>query len=420
MVYRSLTEQIYVELMDGIDKGLDWDELLKKYGGSKGPLYNAFAHTLPELRKRYEKLASEIMECKETSKEAKSSLEDEQRAIARLGQEIKDRQALLERLSEDEKKAEEKLNRRRREIKEKEELLSSLRKMDEMGFSSERLEQLAKLTRAMGARCKLSPSEAVNKFFQDLQLWDDKLGLQVEIERLAAEKDRVETQKSVREEEMATLEQRVRGKEAAIEALQELASRGVEKKRIILWDQILRLAGVRVETLKEELERWASLENACAAKEKRIKRLDEESTKMAARLKELETRRAEIEGAVKGAIEESVRLIKQAGEEARTSIRSAVTKAGEDLKALYDHALKAGERIGEMEKSLPSKAEAKSLLDFINNPSILPRDNAVLLRVVASLYAWVDYNEGKLSFTYTMKEGLKALRKELEREKWQV
>jgi hypothetical protein len=219
------------------------------------------------------------------------------------------------------------------------------------------------------------------------------------------------------EKELATLEQRVRGKEAAIEALEELASRGIEKKRIILWDQILRLAGVRVETLKEELELWASLENACAAKEKRIKRLDEDLTKMTARLKELETRRAEVEGAVKGAIEESVRLIKQAGEEAMMSIRSAVTKAGEELKALYDYALKAGERIGEMEKSLPSKAEAKSLLDFINNPSLLPRDNAVLLRVVASLYVWVHYNEGKLSLSYRIRDGLKALTEELEKGK---
>ena len=47
MVYRSLTEQIYLELMEGVEKGLDWDEFLVKYRGSKGPLYNAFSRALP-------------------------------------------------------------------------------------------------------------------------------------------------------------------------------------------------------------------------------------------------------------------------------------------------------------------------------------------------------------------------------------
>jgi len=45
MVYRSLTEQIYHELMQGMEKGEDWDEFLVKYSG-KGPLYNAFSRVL--------------------------------------------------------------------------------------------------------------------------------------------------------------------------------------------------------------------------------------------------------------------------------------------------------------------------------------------------------------------------------------
>jgi len=37
----SLTDEIYTELMDGLQKGLDWQHFLAKYGASKEPLYNA-------------------------------------------------------------------------------------------------------------------------------------------------------------------------------------------------------------------------------------------------------------------------------------------------------------------------------------------------------------------------------------------
>ena len=37
----SLTDEIYLELLDGLEKGLDWQRFLAKYSTSKGPLYNA-------------------------------------------------------------------------------------------------------------------------------------------------------------------------------------------------------------------------------------------------------------------------------------------------------------------------------------------------------------------------------------------
>ena len=37
----SLTDDIYGELLDGLEQGLDWPNFLAKHSASKGPLYNA-------------------------------------------------------------------------------------------------------------------------------------------------------------------------------------------------------------------------------------------------------------------------------------------------------------------------------------------------------------------------------------------
>ena len=42
----SLTDEIYTELMDGLQKGLDWQHFLAKYGASKEPLYNALGRAI--------------------------------------------------------------------------------------------------------------------------------------------------------------------------------------------------------------------------------------------------------------------------------------------------------------------------------------------------------------------------------------
>ena len=45
----TLTEQIYSELVDGLDKGVDWEQFLSKYRTSKGPLYNAVGMVLQDI-----------------------------------------------------------------------------------------------------------------------------------------------------------------------------------------------------------------------------------------------------------------------------------------------------------------------------------------------------------------------------------
>ena len=54
----SLTDEIYQELMDGLKTGLDWTHFLAKYGGSKGPLYNAFARFSHDMEPKVRELSA--------------------------------------------------------------------------------------------------------------------------------------------------------------------------------------------------------------------------------------------------------------------------------------------------------------------------------------------------------------------------
>ena len=45
----TLTDQIYHELADGLERGLDYDAIRVKYERNKGPFYNALARLFADL-----------------------------------------------------------------------------------------------------------------------------------------------------------------------------------------------------------------------------------------------------------------------------------------------------------------------------------------------------------------------------------
>ncbi len=49
MENKTLTDEIYAELVDGLKTGLDWTAFIAKYSASKGPLYNAIGRFLNDM-----------------------------------------------------------------------------------------------------------------------------------------------------------------------------------------------------------------------------------------------------------------------------------------------------------------------------------------------------------------------------------
>ncbi len=225
MAYISLTERIYIELTEGINKGLDWDELLRKYGKSKGPLYGAFSRFIVESQGQIEKLVSEIKQKGEKDKELDSLLGEKEKRSNQLDEEITNKESLSLELEGKNAGITERLDDYEKQVKQQEHLLSSLRVIEESGFSPERLKELGERLKEMETEHGLGPGQAVGKFFDDLKLWGRKLALEAEIAKLDSEKER-------KGRKLEQIQQDYQGKEAAVEAIIELKEHGVGARRI--------------------------------------------------------------------------------------------------------------------------------------------------------------------------------------------
>lgn len=408
MVYRSLTEQIYLELMEGVEKQLDWDEVLAKYGKSKGPLYNAFSRALPQLRARCEELFAEISQGEEKRKELDKDVAQREERKKELDRALGDAETLLKKRKEAEAEAKERLSGYEREIQDKEALASSLSRLEESGFSPERLEELGKKVGEIGTSHQLAPDEAMNKFFDELKLWDESVGLEAEVERLTSGKN--QTEKRLEE-----IEKRYQGKKAAIAALEELGKHGVGTGRILLWNEIVRSAGVEVSELHREIEKWSSLRQANRAEEENKKKLNEETVKVKASLQELQLKKAEIESAIRAVMEEGVKEVREAGEQAKRETMKITQGVKEEIGELYTRALEAGEKVGKIEKALPAKEEVKNLFEFISSPHLLPKDHPILFSATCSLLQWVKNNRQNIDLLDydRIERGFETFKKEL-------
>lgn len=406
MAYRSLTEQIYLEIMEGVEKKVDWNELLDKYRKSKGPFYNAFSRALPQLRARCEKLFAEISQGEEKRKELDKDIAQSEERKRELDQAVNNTDARLKKLEEAEAEASERLSSYDEEIQGKKAMASSLTRVEESGFSPERLEELGKKVDEIGTGHGLSPDEAMSKFFDDLKLWSEKLGLEVEVQRLSSTKKQIE-------DSLKELEKRYRRKKAAIEMLEELREEGVGTQRIQVWNITARSAGVEVEELHREIEKWGNLREANRAEEEKKKKLSEEIARAEASLQEVELRKAEVEGAIGGVAEEAVNMVRAAGQKAKDEIARITLGIKGEIHELHSEALKVGEEVGRIEKALPSKKEVKNLFDFITSPHLVSKDSPVLFSVTSSLLEWLKNNEGKIPASYSLQKELERLKGEL-------
>lgn len=89
----SLTDEIYLELLDGLEKGLDWQQILAKHGASKGPLYNALSRVLAEVRAKLTALSEE-------KKHVQGELDQDRLKLDSLDQNIKEAESNVARLED--------------------------------------------------------------------------------------------------------------------------------------------------------------------------------------------------------------------------------------------------------------------------------------------------------------------------------
>ena len=171
----SLTDDIYRELLDGLQKGLDWPKFIAKYSNSKGPLYNA-------IRRFFTEVEPKIAALNEEESRVQSELEQAGLTLNSLDQKIKEAESNIVSLEDRQNSLNEQVSILEAKLAAKSELVQHLAEFEKLGFDSERLSQLQEALKEIGMRHGLRGQQTVDKFFDDLKDYGSVLGAELQLQ----------------------------------------------------------------------------------------------------------------------------------------------------------------------------------------------------------------------------------------------
>jgi chromosome segregation ATPase len=333
---RTLTDEIYAELVDGLKTGLDWTQFLAKHSAHKPELYNAIGRFLNDMEPKVRAL-----------NEVQRKLDAAGLELDSLDQRIKEAERSLAPLEGRRNALNDQIKTLETRLAEKSELAGHLVELGKLGFDIERLKQLREVLSGIGAKHGLKDKETATKFFSDLQDYDAMIGFKREIQRLGTitSTKRLEAEKW--QAEADSLARRHKDLSEAITAVQSLIKHGVKTEQIVSWNGIVSKVG-GPEELKEKLEQYRSMSELLATRKKEIQDCDKRVTELGAQIKTLREQKAEIESSIKSLSTSGVKEITKVGDKAITELKSLLIEIRKETKRLTD--LKA--EAGKMEKEL--------------------------------------------------------------------
>ncbi len=322
----SLTDEIYLELLDGLEKGLDWQQITAKYGVSKGPLYNALGRVLAQTQARITALNEEEKRVQEKLDEAELTLDSFDRKIKEAGSNcasLEERGNVLD----------EQVEALEAKLAEKSELAKHLLELERLGFDSEKLEQLQEALREIGAKHGLRGKEAVSKFFEDLKDYGAVLGAELQLKGLQTQ---IETKK-LEAENWQAKEEALRRKhddlKEAVGAVHALRTRGIKASQIITWSKILSRFQT-VEQFDQSLAQYGDMTKLLEARKEETQSYELRSAKAQGQVEALEKERAKIEGAIDALKVAGVRELKAMTEEATKQLKTVAAREIRETQAV--------------------------------------------------------------------------------------
>ena len=174
---------------------------------------------------------------------------------------------------------------------EKKSLLSEIKKLEELKLTVEQVERLRGLIVRISSDHKVDPLQAYNRFEQDiLQSYNTILGLRPEASRLEENKRRIEAEISTKKKDLESVEATVSDKikkldekyskqKEEVEAYNQLRALGIDGKRILSWNQIMKSANLDYGTIEGELRNQANLKGLEDKTSAKIKELVAEELK---------------------------------------------------------------------------------------------------------------------------------------------
>ncbi len=265
----------------------------------------------------------------------KSEKFDSKKIIDKLNS-ITDLQAQLTRIQQEAKVA-------RQDLDEKKSLLSEIKKLEELKLTVEQVERLRGLIVRISSDHKVDPLQAYNRFEQDiLQSYNTILGLRPEASRLEENKRRIEAEISTKKKDLESVEATVSDKikkldekyskqKEEVEAYNQLRALGIDGKRILSWNQIMKSANLDYGTIEGELRNQANLKGLEDKTSAKIKELVAEELRLSQSVSQLNQEKQKIESSISVMRESALSGIGELSSKILTSISTLKEQAEERL-----------------------------------------------------------------------------------------
>jgi len=322
----SLTDDIYRELSDGRDKGLDWQQFITKYSNSKGPLYNA-------IRRFFTEVGIKIVALNEEKSRVQSELDQAGLTLDQLYRQIKEAEASLAPLEEEKNALNEGIETLETELAEKSGLSKHLADLEKLGFDSERLRQLEEALKEIGTRHGLRGQQTVSKFFGDLKDYDLVLEAEVQLKGLQTQ---IETKKLKAENWQAkeeALKRKHHDLKEAIEAVGALRAKNIKVSQIVAWQQILNRFQT-VERFDQNLAQYGDITKLLNARKEEAESCELRLAKAQSQVETLEKERVKIEEAIDALKVAGVKQLKAMTEEGTKQMKALTVTEIREIRAV--------------------------------------------------------------------------------------
>jgi len=322
----SLTDEIYRELLDGLEKGLNWEQILAKYSTSKGPLYNAITRFFTEVKPK-------IVALNEEKRRVQSELDQAGLTLDSMDRKIKEAESNIASLEERGNVLNEQVETLEAKLAEKSELAKHLLELERLGFNSERLKQLQEALKEIGMRLGFSGKEAVNKFFDALKHYETVLRAELQLKGLQTQIDT----KKLEAENWQAKEEALRRKhddlKEALEAVHALRTRGIKVSQIITWHKILSQFQT-VEQFYQSLTQYINMTKLLNARKEEVESYGLKLTKTQSQVETLGKEKAKIEGAIDTLKVAGVNELKAMTEEAAKQLKAVAASEIREIQAI--------------------------------------------------------------------------------------
>jgi SMC interacting uncharacterized protein involved in chromosome segregation len=322
----SLTEQIYQKLMDGLGRGLDCGEVMAKYSGSKGPVYNALGRAIRDASAQVTALAEKRKQIQKEADEAEQKRES-------LRHEVEEAESNLASLAEKRDELEKQLRDLETMVAEKTDLLAELHNVNRLGFDADSLRQLRDTLTEIGAQCGLRGKEAVSRFFDHLRDYGAVLQVEAELDALRRQ---IEA-KRLEAEEWQAKEEALRRKHGdlrdAISAVRSLRSGGIKVEQIVTWHRVLGRFEIP-EEFEQSLAKYGDIAALLKANKEEAEACELRLTQMQGEVEALHKEKAKTEAAIEAIKKDAVAKVKETGETVQKQIVDEFATITKELRAV--------------------------------------------------------------------------------------